>query len=274
MLAATDDTVLAGVWARRPGAAADLAGRYGARAFESLDALFDACEAVAFAVPPDVQAELAQRAATAGKHLLLDKPIAGRLADAERLVEVIERAGVRSMVLLTWRYTAAVRSFLAEARALAPFGGRALFVSGAFLGGPYATPWRLERGPLVDLGPHVIDLLDAALGPVTSVRATGRLLGWVALDLEHQSGAVSQAATCATVPIEPHRVAVDVYGAGGSLTLDGTSTVGPDTFATVATELAVMVRTGQHHPIDAARGLHVQRTIDAAERQLLRQEDH
>ncbi|WP_410095188.1 Gfo/Idh/MocA family oxidoreductase [Streptomyces sp. wa22] len=43
---------------------------------EGLDALLAASDAVAFAVPPDVQAPLAVRAAEAGCHLLLDKPVA------------------------------------------------------------------------------------------------------------------------------------------------------------------------------------------------------
>src|SRR5262245_62639780 len=92
MLATNPNTDLAGVWARRPEAAADLAAKHGAKAFDSIDALFDSCEAVAFCVPPDVQAELAARAAAAGKHLLLEKPIAGQLAAAERLVEAIDDA--------------------------------------------------------------------------------------------------------------------------------------------------------------------------------------
>jgi predicted dehydrogenase len=269
MLATSAHTSLAGVWARRPDAAADLAAEYGTKAFDSLDALFDSCEAVAFSVPPAVQAELATKAAAAGKHLLLEKPIADGLDAAERLVEAIDEAGVRSMVVLTWRYTPVVRSFLADAVSLAPFAGRALFVSGGMLGGHFATPWRLERGALVDLGPHVIDLLDAALGRVTSVEAHGQVLGWVALDLHHDSGAISQASMCASVPVDPQRFGIDVYGARGALELDCSSAVGPDTFLTVAEEFAATVRSGQPHPLDAARGLHLQRIIAEGEQQLL-----
>ena len=269
MLAASAHTSLAGVWARRPEAAADLAAEYGVKAFDSLAALFDSCEAVAFSVPPAAQAEVAITAAAAGKHLLLEKPIADRLATAERLVEAIDDAGVRSMVVFTWRYTPVVRSFLADAGGLAPFAGRALFVSGGMLGGHFATPWRLERGALVDLGLHVIDLLDAALGGVTSVEARGQLLGWISLDLLHDSGAVSQASMCASVPIEPQRFGIDVYGARGAIELDCSTAVGPDTFLTVAEEFAATVRSGQPHPLDAARGLHLQGIIEDAEQQLL-----
>ncbi len=40
-------------------------GKHGAPSFERIEELFDACEAVAFSVPPDVQADLAARAARA-----------------------------------------------------------------------------------------------------------------------------------------------------------------------------------------------------------------
>ena len=269
MLAAGPHTRLAGVWARRPDAAAEVAGRNGSEAVDDLDALFDRCEAVAFCVPPDVQAELAVRAAAAGKHLLLEKPIAGDLGAATRLVDTIGDAGVRSMVVLSWRYSAAVRSFVDGARALQPFGGRGAFVSGALLGGPFATPWRLERGPLLDLGPHVVDLLDAALGAVTGVRAHGDLLGWVGLLLDHESGAVSEVSLCASSPIEPHHAGAEVYGATGTLAIDCVAAVGADVFATVAAELAAMVRTGEPHPLDVSRGRHLQRVIADAEAQLL-----
>lgn len=268
VLAAGPHTRLAGVWARRPDAAAELAARHDTTAFDSVDALFDACEAVACAVPPDVQADLAVRAARAGKHLLLEKPIAGDLAGAERLVDAIGEAGVGSMIVLSWRYAATVRAFLDEARSFTALGGRGMFVSGALLGGMFATPWRLERGPLLDLGPHVVDLLDAALGPVVGVRASGDLLGWVGLQLTHEGGTVSAASLCATSALQPHRAGVELYGTTGVLEIDCASAVGAGAFRTLAEELAAMVRSGGGHPLDVRRGLHLQRILADAELQL------
>ena len=83
MLAAGPRTSLAAVWARRPEAAEELATSYGAPHVSSFDDLLEACDAVAFAVPPSVQAELAPRAAQADKHLLLEKPLAFTLPEAE-----------------------------------------------------------------------------------------------------------------------------------------------------------------------------------------------
>ena len=268
VLAAGPHTRLAGIWARRPDAAAELADRHGTTAFPAVDALFDACDVVACCVPPDVQAELATQAARAGKHLLLEKPIAGDLQAAERLADAIGEAGVGSMVVLSWRYATPVRAFLDDAHRFPAVGGRGAFISGALLGGIFATPWRLARGPLLDLGPHVIDLLDAALGPVTGVRAHGNLLGWVGLLLDHKGGAVSEASLCATSRIDPHRSGVELYGEPGVLGLDCAAAVGSEAFATLAAELAEVARTGGPHPLDVHRGLHLQRIIEDAERQL------
>ncbi|MGE5594576.1 MAG: Gfo/Idh/MocA family protein [Hyphomicrobiales bacterium] len=269
VLAAGPETRLVGVWARRPEAAAQLARKYGAQPFASIEALFDACEAVAFAVPPGVQSELAVQAARAGKALLLEKPIAADLAGAERLADAVVAAGVPSLAVLSWRYGSAVRAFLEQAARFEALGGRGIFVSGALVEGPFATPWRLERGPLLDLGPHVIDLLDAALGPIVDVRASGNALGWVALQLQHESGVVSQASLCANSRLQPHRAGIELFGPAGELSIDCVAAVGAEAFVTMRREFAEAVREGQPHPLSAHRGLHLQRLLEAAEKQLL-----
>src|SRR6516225_4645270 len=84
-LASTPGAELAAVWGRDPAAAAALAAAHGATAHTDFGAFLDSVDAVAFSVPPHVQAPLAVRAAEAGKHLLLEKPIALALHDADKL---------------------------------------------------------------------------------------------------------------------------------------------------------------------------------------------
>src|SRR3954447_21422403 len=59
MLSADAGTTLEAVWSRRPEAARALAAEHGATAAASYEELLDRCEAVAFAVPPDIQAGMA-----------------------------------------------------------------------------------------------------------------------------------------------------------------------------------------------------------------------
>ncbi|WP_433472110.1 Gfo/Idh/MocA family protein [Spirillospora sp. CA-142024] len=266
-LAAGPATRLAGVWARRPEASAELAGKHGAPAFERIEELFDACEAVAFSVPPDVQADLAERAARAGKAVLLEKPLAMDLDGARRLADAIAEAGVVSQMVFTLRYSRAARAFLDRAGGLEPFGGYGSFVSSVLSGGPFATPWRLEKGALLDLGPHIVDLLDASLGRVAGVRAHGDPLGWLGLTLEHESGAVSQASVSMAGMGELPPARVEVYGRKGHALLDW-SQLGDDAFATMVAEFGSAVRGGPAPLLDAAHGLRIQKILASAEAQL------
>ncbi|WP_049559747.1 Gfo/Idh/MocA family protein [Nonomuraea sp. SBT364] len=262
MLARGPHTRLAGVWARRPESAA----RLGAPVFERVEELFDACEAVAFCVPPAVQAELGVRAARAGKALLLEKPLADSLEGARRLAGVVAETGVPTQMVLTLRYAAGTRDFLTRCAEIDPFGGHAANVSGSLMGDhPFATPWRLERGALLDVGPHVIDLLGAALGPITGVRAHGDPLTWVGLLLEHEGGAVSEASLCQAGVGELPPPSFAVYGRKGTAVLPHDD---DDPLAVIAEEFARTVRQGGGHPLDAAHGLRLQEIIAEAESQV------
>lgn len=268
MLAAGPHTRLAGVWARRPQAAAELAGTFGVPAFQRIEELFEVSRAVAFCVPPAVQAELGVLAARAGKALLLEKPLAADLDGAKRLADAICEAGVASQMVFTFRYARATVEFLELARTLEPFGGYAANISGALHGGPFSTPWRQDRGAVLDVGPHMIDLLDAALGRVVSVRAHGSPLGWAGLLLEHDTGAVSEASLSMAARGDTPPARVEVYGRNGSAVLQGVD-FGDGVFAEVARQFADTVRRGGGHPLDARHGLRLQEIIEEAERQLV-----
>ncbi len=278
MLAASPDAELVGVWARRPDAAAPLAAAHGTGAFDDVDALFDACDAVTFSLPPDVQAEYAARAARAGKAVLLDKPVGLDVAQAEQLADAIGSAGVISQVILTNRYYDSMRAFLDQARSFDSYGGRASFFGNGCVPGTYfATPWRLEQGGLVDLGPHVLDGLDAALGTIVGITARGDVHGIVLLECEHDNGRISQAALSATSN-QHGGLAVEVHGLAGALRFDAAA-FSPEVMMAevqaaqrrIVAELAEAVRTGTPHPLDVHRGVHLQRLIGAAAADLRRQ---
>ncbi len=268
LLAGGPETRLAGVWSRTSESATTLAGQHNVPAFATFAELLDHCDAVAFALPPNVQPQLAIEAAMRGKAVLLEKPLALDLTDAERLADAVGAAGVGSIVVLTYRFAESIRRFLAEAESFEAWGGRGCFISGAFLGGVYASsPWRQEYGALFDVGPHVIDLLDAALGPVEHVQSHGDTNKWVGLLLQHAGGAVSEVSLSGRVAIEPSRTDVDLYGPTGRLTVSRDQPTG-DLLGTLRAEFAHVARTGERHPVDVQRGLHLQRIIAAAADQL------
>ena len=267
MLAGCPDTELAGIWARRAERAEALAAAHRTTSFRRFEEMLDHVDALAFAVPPDVQATMAIVGAQAGKALLLEKPIALELGAARELAAVVSHVGVPTQMVLTWRYAGAVRRFLEGCRTIEPLGGRGWFITGGFLGGVFATPWRLERGPLLDLGPHVVDLLDAALGPVEEISARGDLHRWVGLQLVHQSGVVSEASITAYSAIDPARAGIEVYSADGVLEVS-TVDVTAGAVLRLASEFAAAARSGVAHHLDVEHGVRLQALLANAEEQL------
>jgi predicted dehydrogenase len=276
MLASSTSLHLAGVWARRPEAAASLATTLATQPFDDIDALLDQVDALAFAVPPDVQADIGARAARAGKALLLDKPIGVTLSQATSLADAVGQAGVVTQVLLTNRYLPAMREYLAQLDGFDGYGARASFFGNGCIPGTYfATPWRLEQGGLLDLGPHVFDALEASLGPILDVDARGDRMGMVFLTCTHADGRISQASLSATTDVSGG-LQVEVYGRAGRVALD-VGAMSPEENAaqfaaaqhTVCDEFAACVRSGTPHPLDAQRALGLQRLIDRAGAQLV-----
>lgn len=267
-LAGHPGTELTAVWARRREAAEELAQAHHAKAVTDFGELLNQVDAVAFAVPPTVQAELALEAVKAGKHLVLEKPIAPDLPTAQRLADAVSDAEVASLVVLTMRYAADTRAWLADLAATGGWtGGGGRWLSGALLGGPFsASPWRHETGALADIGPHVLDLLDAALGPITEVVAANRTADdlWH-LILAHETGATSTATLSISLPVDPTVADFSVYGPPGYRAYSRPASSPLDAFATLLDEFVAMITTGiTAHPCDVRRGLHLQRLLGQA----------
>lgn len=264
MLAAGPDTVLTAVWGRRVEAAQDLAAQFGAVGTDDFDAFLAQCDAVSFAVPPDVQVELARRAAAAGKPLLLDKPIGLTVIQAQALVQAVDAAGVPTQVVLSRRYSKRIRSYLADIATMEVTGLRTSFISGAFLdGSPFQTPWRLREGALLDVGPHVLDLMDAAAGRIEHIEAVGDPLRYMAITTHHDSGAIGQACLSSVVP--GFLWDFEVFGPAGIVSAPQRPDDERDEVQqTIAREFAQVCREGVAHPLDVHRGLYLQELMQRA----------
>ncbi|MFI6683709.1 Gfo/Idh/MocA family protein [Streptomyces sp. NPDC050485] len=272
-LAAHPGVDFAGVWGRRPEAAAALAAEHGVTVYENADALFADCDAVAFALPPDVQAPLAVRAAAAGCHLLLDKPVATSVEGARAVAAAAERAQVASVVFFTLRFARETAAWVARQAAVDGwFTGRAqwygsLFIPGADRGPYAASPWRGEKGALWDVGPHALAVLTGVLGEVTGLTAAAGPGDTAHLILRHASGASSTADLSFTAPPAAAGVEVAVLGAAGAAVMPGWSGA-LDAFGAAVDALLGAARTGVPHPCDARYGARVTELLAQAEEQL------
>jgi predicted dehydrogenase len=271
-IARDGEAELAAVWGRSADKAEALAGEYGALAYTDFESFLDQVEAVAFAVPPDLQAELATRAALAGKHLLLEKPVATSAQAARRLAEAADQTGVCSVVFFAQRFSLANREWLAAAALAGGWEGAwARWIVSAFAeGSPYASsPWRREKGALWDVGPHALSVLIGALGPVQRVTADGGAGDLVHLIFHHQGGRTSTASLTLDAPPDAVNVEVALWGpAGVSAMPRGGAGVG-DAFALALSELTANIAAGQRaHPCDVHFGAAVTRVLADAEEQI------
>ncbi|NMC44382.1 MAG: Gfo/Idh/MocA family oxidoreductase [candidate division Zixibacteria bacterium] len=123
---------LVGVYDRLPERAAQVAAEQRCRAFPAAEALTEACDALSVAVTTSDHCDIALKVIEARRHLLVEKPIAATLEQADRMVAAAEAAGVILMVGHIERFNPAVTALAGydlsprfiEAHRLAAFNPR------------------------------------------------------------------------------------------------------------------------------------------------------
>lgn len=167
---------------RHPERAADFAKRHGVPRWhtEPGDLIADEeIDAVYIATPPHLHASLAEQTLAAGKPVLLEKPMAATAAECDRALQAAARSGLPLWVAYYRRYLekfVILYRIIDEGRIGEP---RSFLIDfseprSRFTPGDGGLPWRLDPtisggGIVVDLGSHMLDLLDWVLGPVASV---------------------------------------------------------------------------------------------------------
>ena len=135
----------------------------------------DDIDVVDIVTPGDSHAEIAIAALEAGKHVLCEKPLANRVAEAEAMAEAAERAatqGIRAMVGFTYRRVPAVtflRNLIAEGAVGTINQVRASYRQDWLVDPEMPLAWRLQKehagsGALGDIGAHAIDLAQFVTG--------------------------------------------------------------------------------------------------------------
>ncbi len=261
---------LVGVWGRDAAKAQALGAEFDVRGTDDLDALLAEVDAVSISLPPAVQAPIAERAARAGKHLLLEKPIALDPAAADRVVDAVAASGVASVVFLTYRFRESTATWLAQASRSQLAGGAVTWLADTFApDSPFRqSVWRAEPGaPLWDLGPHALSLLTPTLGPVLAAQGARAADGTVSVVFEHEGGATSTVVVSATA--SPLSAGIDIWlhGDAGRLVLlpEGEETA-LAAHSVAVDELLAAALTGGAHPCDAAFGRDQVHVLAAAQR--------
>jgi len=208
----------------------------------------DDIDVVDICTPGDTHAEIAIAALEAGKHVLVEKPLANSVAESEAMVAAASAAaarGVVSMVGFNYRRVPALalaRELISSGRIGAVRQVRAAYLQDWLADEAAPMTWRLRQetagsGALGDLGSHVVDQIGFLLGePVTS--ASGQLRTFVPsragddgpeqVTVDDAAWATLTTASGAVASVEVSRMAADrkngltieVYGSRGSLAFD------------------------------------------------------
>jgi predicted dehydrogenase len=275
ILAHREDVNLVGFWGRSREQAARAAAEIGGAGYDNLDALIEDVDAVSLAVSPEIQASVAARAARAGKHLMLEKPLALDLSSANEVVDAVTAGNVATVSFMTQLFQERVRDWLAEMRRLSQVHGQwegvALTWAGSIDGAdsPYAnSAWRRTRGGLWDLGPHAFSVVEDLLGPVRTVAAMRGVRDTVHLSGRHRNDALSAITVTITTPPGTEDASAAVWGPAGRYNLSLPTGGLREAFSRAVDEWLAAVSAGAEHKIGAHYGRHLVAVLDAAERSL------
>jgi predicted dehydrogenase len=188
-LAASPAALLVGVHDADTARGREVAAACRTRHFDDLDALLAEVEAVSVAVPTSSHAEVGLRALAAGKAVLMEKPLAGSLTEADALVAEANRRNLPLQVGHVERFNRAIR-------AARPFLEDPRYLESDRLA--QFHPRGTDVAVVLDLMIHDLDLILHLTGgtPATDVRASGVAVLSPHLDManarvEFASGAVA-----------------------------------------------------------------------------------
>ncbi|MFP3195161.1 MAG: Gfo/Idh/MocA family oxidoreductase, partial [Caldivirga sp.] len=191
-------------------------------------------DVVLVATPTYTHRAIAEEAIKAGKHVMLEKPIALTVKDGEELVKAYEAGGVKLMVahcLRFWPEYVRARELMMAGRVGEPRVARAYRLSSH--PGRWFRFQELSGGVAVDMSIHDLDYLRWTLGEVKRVYAVGGTyssdsatsIDHFMATLEFENGAVAYVEGSWAMPRNfPFTTYLEIVGTKGLLTVDNQST--------------------------------------------------
>ncbi len=175
---------LAAVCDIKPELAEEYGEKYGVPHFGNLEAMMDSgtpIDVVCILTPSGDHAQNTVDVVAHGKHVVVEKPMALRIHDADRMIEACDRAGVRLFVVKQNRYNAAVQ----ELRKALDAGRFGKIVMGSvrvrwcrdqayYDQDSWRGTWAEDGGVFANQASHHVDLLEWMLGQPESVFAKTR----------------------------------------------------------------------------------------------------
>ena len=191
-------------------------------------------EAVYIATPTYLHHKQVLLAAKAKKHILLEKPIAMNLEEAEEIISICKENKVKLTLGYMMRYHSyhqKIKEMLDEGKLGKLVMGRAQLTCWY---PPIKGVWRRELslgggGSLIDMGTHCIDLLEMFMGKVVELSSyTGNLVQDYPVEdtavvlLKFEKGAIGVVDNHFNIPDASSENRLEIYGSKGSILAKGT----------------------------------------------------
>jgi myo-inositol 2-dehydrogenase / D-chiro-inositol 1-dehydrogenase len=192
----------------------------------SLGQLVAAVDVVDVCTPTDAHAAVTLAAAAQGRHVVCEKPIARTLAEADRMIEACDQAGVQLHVGHVVRYQgpyAAAHDAVRDGEVGRPTRLRMLRGGATPTWSSWFVDPRRSGGVLVDLAIHDIDFARWVAGEVVAVAAAMPEPGTAQVQLTHDGGAVSQVTAVWGPAGSALRTEFEIVGTDGSVAHDSTT---------------------------------------------------
>ncbi len=197
--AASEKSEFFGVYNHNPERAKAFAAEYGVRAFSSIEEMAAAgCEAVSICTPHPDHRDAAVRAANAGMHLIIEKPLAASLEDCDAIIAAAEENGVIGATVCQRRFyepVKRIRRAIDAGKIGKPILGTVMMHGWRDMDYYAADPWRGTwkgegGGVLVNQAPHQLDLLLWFMGDIDELYGAWDTLNHPDLEVEDTAIAV------------------------------------------------------------------------------------
>ena len=228
---------ITGVFSRNPETTANFAEKYGLRVFTSYEEVLADAETdiISICLPPWLHTEFGLRAAEAGKHLIVEKPIDVAVAKARQLIHAYNENKLSLSVIFQNRFTPAAKR-VKDALDAGVLGR--LILGDAYVkwyrapqyysANAWKGTWQYEGGgALLVQAIHTIDLLQWFMGGIKSVNGSIRtsIHNIEAEDLgvavvEYVNGAIG-VIEGSTAILPSYKERIELHGTKGTITLEG-----------------------------------------------------
>ncbi|KQL54280.1 oxidoreductase [Heyndrickxia shackletonii] len=232
----TEEAELMAVYDVKKDVAVDFAIKYGAKVYESIEEMLevDEIDVICICTPSGIHAEETIQAAKAKKHILVEKPMAIKLEDVDRMIQTCQENEVKLGTIFPRRMSpqAKYAKQLIQEGKLGKLSLCSAYVKlyrnqEYYDSAGWRGTWEMDGGgAMMNQGIHTVDMLQWLVGPVSSIFGKAKAIlrdieveDTVVSTLEFKSGALG-ILEITTTAVEGKGQRFEIHGEKGTLEIE------------------------------------------------------